>query len=299
MRATQAPKLAIFGDLHKASVPQAVAEFRRFVRDKAVVLACGDVLDPPPETLRQCDYAVVFGGDGTLICAAGVLSPLRIPVIGVNLGKLGYLAEFSVPELKAMFAKIMAGQVSIERRMMLSCRTLPAAVRRSSGGRTEKRARCRLLSAVNEVFITAGPPYRVIELEISLDGHRVARCISDGLIVSTPTGSTAYNLSAGGPILPGPLKAMVVTPICPHSLSFRSIVIDASYVVEIRGVQVNQGTTVAVDGQVLCRLEPDAVVRIRKASREFLIVSNPLRNPWDTLATRLHWAEMPKYLQPR
>ncbi len=300
MRARQAPKLVIFGDLHKSSVPQAVAEFRRFVRDKAVVLACGDVLDPPPETLRQCDYAVVFGGDGTLICAARVLSPLRIPVIGVNLGKLGYLAEFSVPELRAVFDRIMAGKVAVERRMMLSCRTLPEAMRSPSGGPTEKRARCRFLSpAVNEVFITAGPPYRVIELEISLDGHRVARCISDGLIVSTPTGSTAYNLSAGGPILPGSMMAMVVTPICPHSLSFRPIVIDASRVVEIRGVQVNQGTTVAVDGQVLCGLEPDAVVRIRKASREFLIVSNPLRNPWDTLATRLHWAEMPKYLQPR
>jgi len=298
MRARHTPRIVILGDFHKSSVPQAVAEFRRFARDKALILACVDIADHPPEALRQCDYAVVFGGDGTLICAARVLSPLRIPVIGINLGKLGYLAEFSLPELKGSFGRIMAGRVSVERRMMLACQLLPGS--HSRRGRSDRAGKCQLdAPAVNEVFITAGPPFRVVELEICLDGHRVARCISDGLIVSTPTGSTAYNLSAGGPILPGSMKAMVVTPICPHSLSFRPIVIDASRVVEIRGVRVNEGTSVAVDGQVRCRLEHDAVVRIRKTRREFLIVNNPMRNPWDTLATRLHWAEMPKYAQPR
>ena len=112
------PKLVIFGDSYKPSVPQAIAEFRRFVRDKARILTCGGVADCLPEILRQCDYAVVFGGDGSLISAARVLSPMRIPVIGVNLGKLGYLAEFSVSELERQFDEIIVGKPSIERRMM-------------------------------------------------------------------------------------------------------------------------------------------------------------------------------------
>jgi NAD+ kinase len=282
------PKLVLFGDSHKPSVPQAIVEFRRFVRDKARILSCGDVAECRTEILRQCDYAVVFGGDGSIISAARVLSPMRVPVIGVNLGKLGYLAEFSVPELKRLFDRIAAGKISIERRMMLACQVSSGSGRRPPAGRFRG-------TAVNDVFITAGPPFRVIELEIAVDGHSVARCVSDGLIVSTPTGSTAYNLSAGGPILPGSMKALVVTPICPHSLSFRPIVIDAARVVEIKGVRLNEGTTLATDGQVRLGLTPDSVVRITKAGRDFLVVNNPVRNVWDTLATKLGWAEMPKY----
>jgi len=293
------PKLVIFGDPHKPSVPQAVAAFRRFVRGKAQILASGRIADSRVETLRQCDYAVVFGGDGSLISAARVLSPMRIPVIGVNLGKLGYLAEFSVLELERQFDRIVAGKISIERRMMLTCRILSGSERVSRRGSRTAPQRCRFrASAVNDVFITAGPPFRVVELEIAVNGDRVARCISDGLIVSTPTGSTAYNLSAGGPILPGSMRAMVVTPICPHSLSFRPIVIDAASTVEIRGVRLNEGTTVAIDGQVHLGLPLGRTVRITKASREFLVVNNPLRNGWDTLATRLGWAGMPRYAQP-
>jgi len=295
---TRIPKLAIFGDTHRPSVPQAIAEFRRFAGGKAQILACGTGVDRDADTLRRCDYAVVFGGDGTLISAARVLSPLRIPVIGVNLGKLGYLAEFSVPELEQQFDRIVSGKVPIERRMMLACRVLPASKKGAGPGLIAPKAGPVLASAVNDVFVTAGPPFRVIELEIAVDGDRVARCIGDGLIVSTPTGSTAYNVSAGGPILPASMKAMVVTPICPHSLSFRPIVISAASTVEIRGVRLNKGTTVAVDGQVHFGLDPGCAVRITKAPREFLVVNNPLRNAWDTLATRLGWAGTPKYTQP-
>lgn len=293
------PKLVVFGDPHRPSVPQAVAEFRRFVRGKAQILAYEAGADRDVETLRRCDYAVVFGGDGSLISAARVLSPMQIPVIGVNLGKLGYLAEFSVPELEGQFDRIVSGKVPIERRMMLACRVLPASGKGGGPGRRPApKAGPVLASAVNDVFVTAGPPFRVIELEIAVDGDRVARCIGDGLIVSTPTGSTAYNVSAGGPILPASMKAMVVTPICPHSLSFRPIVISAASTVEIRGVRLNEGTTVAIDGQVHFGLGPGCTVRITKSAREFLVVNNPLRNAWDTLATRLGWAGTPKYTQP-
>ena len=274
------PKLVVFGDPQKGSVSEVIADFTQFVAGKADILCSGTIEKCTTDALGQCDFAVVFGGDGSIITAARNLAQTRVPVIGVNMGKLGYLAEFSVGELKELFSSIIAGQTSIEKRMMLTCK-LP---KQNWVG-----------TALNEVFIAAGPPFSMTELKISVDGHNVASCVSDGLIISTPTGSTAYNLSAGGPILAGAMKAMVVAPICPHSLSFRPIVINAQSTVEITGVRVNNGTTVCVDGQVPWTLSQGEVVRITRAKGDFLVVNNPMRNAWDTLATKLGWAQKPKY----
>jgi NAD+ kinase len=123
----------------------------------------------------------------------------------------------------------------------------------------------------------------------------LAGCIGDGLIISTPTGSTAYNLSAGGPIVSPKMDAVVITPICPHSLSFRPIVIGAESTIEVVGVRVNEGTTVSIDGQVSLRLSIGDMLRVQRQACDFLTVSNPLRSRWDTLATKLRWAEKPKY----
>ena len=212
-------------------------------------------------------------------------SPHRIgiPVIGVNLGKLGYLAEFSVEELKEFFPQLMRGKARIEKRMMLLCLVIKKG----------KEHFCSM--AVNDVFITSGPPFRMIDLQMFVDGQHLGECVSDGLVVSTPTGSTAYSLSAGGPVLSQKMEGIVITPICPHSLSFRPIVIRADSVVEIRGERLNEGTTVSIDGQVSLELDIDDVVEIRREKRDFLIVNNPLRCEWDTLSAKLGWAEKPKY----
>jgi NAD+ kinase len=277
------PKLVIFGDPQKGAVSEAIKEFTEFIQGKADIQCSGTISTCTRDALDACDYAVVFGGDGSIISAARALSQAKVPVIGVNLGKLGYLAEFSVPELKDLFDSIVANQTTIEKRMTLTCRISHRKLKDT---------------AVNDVFIAAGPPFRMIELDISVDGLRVASCISDGLIVSTPTGSTAYNLSAGGPILAGAMNAMVITPICPHSLSFRPIVINAQSTVEICGTRVNNGTTVSIDGQVPCALASGDVVKITRSKGHFLVVNNPMRNAWDTLATKLGWAERPKYNRP-
>ena len=211
---------------------------------------------------------------------------MAVPVIGVNLGKLGYLAEFNLKELRELFDEIITGKTLIEKRMMLGCSVLNNAGEKYFS------------AAVNDIFITAGPPFRMIELQISVDGQSLAGCISDGLIVCTPTGSTAYNLSAGGPILSGKMNAMVITPICPHSLSFRPIVINADSTVEIAGIELNEGTTVSVDGQRVRRLSRGDVVKVCKEESHFLIVNNPRRTQWDTLATKLRWAGKPKYNLP-
>ena len=280
------PKLVIFGDPAKGPVAEAIEEFSRFLRGKAQIVASCYIEKCTADVLGDSDFAVVFGGDGSIISAARDLSEANIPVIGVNLGKLGFLAEFSVSELKTLFDNIISGKAPIERRMLLGC----SVSRTSEADREIFRS-----TAVNDVFVTSGPPYRMIEMSIAVDGQDVASCVSDGLIVSTPTGSTAYNLSAGGPILDGSMEAMVITPICPHSLSFRPIVIAATSQVQIRCTRVNEGTTVSIDGQVSRELSADDVVRVGRQGSSFLVVNNPMRTRWQTLASKLGWAERPKY----
>jgi NAD+ kinase len=283
MAKSNLPRLAVLGDPKREYVLEAIEEFVGFAEGKAeAVIQCATD-ECTAGMLKGVDLAVVFGGGGTIIAAARHLRQGKTPIVGVNVGKLGFLAEFSVDELKEYFEDIVSGQAQVEKRMMLGGAVV-------NDGKEKFRA-----AAVNDVFITAGPPFRMIELRISVDDQSVAGCISDGLIISTPTGSTAYNLSAGGPILSGKMEAMVITPVCPHSLSFRPIVINADSKVEIVGVRVNEGTTVSMDGQFSCKLAVDEVVRIEKEKSDFLIVNNPVRTQWEALASKLSWAGKPKY----
>ena len=283
MGKSKLPKLVIYGDPKKGNVSQAIEEFIGFTNDKAQIIASCVIDECTVEMLKDADFAVVFGGDGTIISAARQLSECHIPVIGVNLGKLGYLAEFSIEELKESFERIIGGKTIIEKRMMLACSV-------SGGDRQEFRS-----AAINDVFINSGPPFRMIELKIAVDGEALASCVSDGLVVCTPTGSTAYNLSAGGPIMADNMEAMVIAPICPHSLSFRPIVIRDDSRVEVCGVHLNEGTTVSVDGQISHKLGIGEVVKIRRHKVDFLVVNNPVRTQWDALAAKLNWAGKPKY----
>ena len=234
--------------------------------------------------LEATDILVV-GGDGTMLSAARDLSETSVPVIGVNVGKLGFLAEFSIDEVIEQFDRIITDASLIEKRMMLRCCIV-------ANGKTRFCS-----TAINDVIVTAGPPFRMIELEMTVRGEPLAACASDGIIVSTPTGSTAYNLSAGGPILSANLSAIVVTPICPHSLSFRPIVINAESKVEIIPKRVNPGTTVTLDGQVSNKLNIGDIVVIEKHKSAFLLVNNPKMTQWDTLAGKLNWAEPPRYIE--
>lgn len=277
------PRLIIFGDVKRQYVTQAVEEFMSFARGKAEILANCLQGDCAEDALSRADFAVVFGGDGTILSAARDLSETKVPVIGVNVGKLGFLAEFSVRELKELFKRIITDSSLIDKRMILSCCVV--------GGQAEKFRS----TAINDVVITAGPPFHLVELKITVNGQALASCLSDGLIISTPTGSTAYNLSAGGPILSANLSAMVITPICPHSLSFRPIVIGAESELEVEFLQINKGTSLVLDGQVQYGLRLGEVVNVSNHKGVFLVVNNPLRTQWDTLAGKLSWAEKPKY----
>jgi len=303
------PKLVIFRDLRKQGVNEAIDEFLSFAEGKAEIVASYGIEDLkqtctaslPPEDARilnKCDYAIVFGGDGSIISTARNVSQASLPVIGVNVGKLGFLAEFSVAELKDFFPRLKNGTVPIDKRMMVNCRIFSDGQGEDRDENPSTKLRTRFCSAaINDIYITAGPPFRMIELKILVDGQPLAGCVTDGLIISTPTGSTAYNLSAGGPILSSKIEAVVITPICPHSLSFRPIVINADSIIEVFGVRVNEGTTISIDGQVSQNLTINDVVRVEKEKSDFLIVNNPIRSKWDTLASKLSWAEKPKYQQ--
>jgi NAD+ kinase len=299
MRKKSLPKLVIFGDPKKEGVNEAIEEFVGFAKDKAEIerysiedlnRADGDSQKSATASKTKIKKSRMPGNDGSIISTVRSVSKASVPVIGVNVGKLGFLAEFSVDELKDFFPSLVKGTVRTEKRMMLNCSIF-------DNGRRKRRVRRFSSAAINDVCITAGPPFRTIELKILVDNQPLAGCVSDGLIISTPTGSTAYNLSAGGPILSPKIEAMVITPICPHSLSFRPIVINADSKVEVFGIRVNEGTTVSIDGQVFSSLSIDDVIRIARQDSDFLIVNNPLRSQWDTLATKLSWAEKPKYKQ--
>lgn len=277
------PKLIVFGELSRPHVREAMERFLAFADAQAEII--GNCLETGCEAndLRQADFAVVFGGDGTILRAARELCQTSVPVIGVNVGKLGFLAEFSIEELTEQFDRIVKGQTLIEKRMILHCDVL------------RQGREIFTYTAVNDVVITAGPPFNMLELKLTVQNQKLAVCIGDGVIVSTPTGSTAYNLSAGGPILSANLSAIVLTPICPHSLSFRPIVLNADQQLRIEPLRVNEETTLLLDGQMRQRLLVNDVVAIRKHAGQFLVVNNPLRTQWDTLATKLNWAQKPRY----
>ena len=277
------PKLIIFGDAKRDFVTEAIDNFAAFAKDKAGIIANCFRGDCAVDVLNKADFAVVFGGDGTILSAARDLSESDVPVIGVNVGKFGFLAEFSVDELKDLFDRIVTDEALIEKRMVLRC-TISRAGRETF---------CS--TAINDVVITAGDPFSLVDLKMTVRSQPLADCVSDGLIISTPTGSTAYNLSAGGPILSANISSIVITPICPHSLSFRPIVISADSTIQIQSQRLNRGTTIRLDGQVSTKLTTEDIVTVEKDKGSFLLINNPLRTQWDTLAGKLSWAERPKY----
>ena len=279
------PVIVIFGNPHKDRVAAQIAEFRDFSHGRVEIADSCDIDGVDDFTWPECDFAVVFGGDGSIISVARGASCRGIPVVGVNTGKLGFLAEFNINELKKYFTEIFENRGEFSRRVALDCEVI-------SDGESVFHS-----NAINDIFIAAGPPYRMIELKISVNGQPLAGCVSDGLIVSTPTGSTAYNLSSGGPIIAAGMEAAVITPICPHSLSFRPIVISSGSEIEVFCLTANKGTALLVDGQISLPLNSNNAVRIRGGEHRFILVKNPMRTQWDTLATKLGWAEKPKYNQ--
>jgi NAD+ kinase len=235
------------------------------------------------ELPRLVDLLLVLGGDGTLLSMATRVSQSGrdLPILGVNFGHLGFLAEINFPELFPLLESALIGSAAIERRLILGARVL-----RGSACVAEYRA-------LNDVVITRGSLSRVIELAVSVDGVFVARFTGDGLIISSPTGSTAYNLSAGGPILHPAVDGLVLTPIAPHTLSNRPVVVPGSarVLVTASTLDNDQEVILTLDGQIGLALEPGDMVETQQHEPPVRLIKAPTNSYFDVLRQKLKWVE--------
>ncbi len=223
------------------------------------------------------DFIVVLGGDGTLLSVARLVYRNDVPILAVNLGSLGFLTEITLDELYPMLEKVIEGEYTTDERTMLE-----AFIYRHG----EKIAEYRVL---NDVVIHKGTLARIIQLEAKIDGLYLTTYRADGLIIATPTGSTAYSLAAGGPIIYPCVPALILNPICPFTLSQRPIVIDDSSVIEVTLLTENEDVFVTLDGQVGFALRVRDVVRVKKAENKIKLIKNPYRNFFEVLRTKLRW----------
>jgi NAD+ kinase len=223
----------------------------------------------------EADLAVVMGGDGSILRAALQMEERQIPILGVNLGKLGFLAGLDPDQLLNVLPDVAAGRVRIVEHLMFHC-----AVMR--GGQKVAET-----LGLNEAAIFAGPPFSMLTAELYVDAELATTYACDGLIISTPVGSTAHSLSAGGPILRKTLAAFVICPICPHTLTVRPVVDTADRVYEVIVPEPNEGTTVVVDGRPLWRLGPDDRVRVVRAEPTFKLIECGGHSYYRTLRDKL------------
>ena len=228
---------------------------------------------------RRADLVVVLGGDGTLLSVARLVHKRGIPIAGVNLGSLGFLTEIPLPELYSTLEQVLAGRYTLEERIMLDTCVI----------RKGKRI-CRQ-AVLNDVVINKAAMARIIDMETYMNRKYVATFKADGLILSTPTGSTAYCLAAGGPIVYPTVDALVLIPICPHTLTNRPIVVPDGFSVEIVLRSKNEDVYLTLDGQTGLSLETGDVVKVTKSPYRTRLVASPTRNYFGILRTKLMWGE--------
>lgn len=227
----------------------------------------------------QVDLIVVLGGDGTLLSVVRVVRGRDIPILGVNLGGLGFLTATTLEALYPTLEAVLRGEYTAEERMVLG-----ATLTRAGEPVADYQA-------LNEVVIAKGALGRLIDLEVSVDGQMVTAYRADGLIIATPTGSTAYNLSAGGPILFPTMDAVVLTPICSHALTNRPIVLPATVRLEVTLLTDTPDVALSLDGQPGLAVTPKDVVQVRRADSRIRLIRDPQKTYFQVLRTKLKWGE--------
>jgi NAD+ kinase len=293
MRDTERPgrmqRVMIVAKRQRPEARQAARRVARLLQRRGVTVAfdpdtaralAGRASRRRPDTrLGPADLYVVIGGDGTLLSVARAIAAHPRPILGVNLGGLGFLTETSLEEVEGALDDTLAGRSTIERRM-------PLEVALQRGARVVARQ-----TVLNDVVITKSALARIIDLALAIDRQFVTVYKADGLIVSTPTGSTAYSLSAGGPIIHPSLEALVIAPICPHTLTMRPLVVPAAARVEITLRTGDSEVFLTLDGQVGHPLRARDRVRVRRGRAPILMVRSRGRNYYDVLRRKLHWGE--------
>jgi NAD+ kinase len=283
-------KIRSVGVCLKHDQPQAVAtvrELHEWLIDRGIEVRldaqCAVWCDEPAHTTadlaQQCDLLVVLGGDGTLLAAAREIGRQPVPIVAVNLGTLGFLTEINVDELYPALEQVLDGTAAAVSRMRLE-----VVARR--GAQVTGR-----YQALNDAVISKNALSRMIDVEARADGEDVTTYHADGLIVATPTGSTAYSLSAGGPLLLPGTDVIVLTPICPHSLNQRPLVLPKSSRVELTVRTRGGEVSLTVDGQEGLELQDGDVIEITRSEFPVYIIASPSRTRFEILRAKLRWGE--------
>jgi len=285
------------GIITKQNKPEAVAIMGRlmeWLREKGVEVYIEEGIEKlldqnrtPPflnavkkeEIPSRSEMIIVLGGDGTLLSVARLVGSLEVPILGVNLGGLGFLTEITLEELHRVLERVIRGDFTADERVVLHA----SVIRRGE--------RMAEFTVLNDAVINKGALARIIDLEMTINGEYLTTFKSDGLILSTPTGSTAYNLSAGGPIVYPSLHCIIITPICPHTLTNRPIMIPDD--VEVRALLKSrqQEVYLTLDGQQGFALEYEDVVEVKKAEGRILLIKSPYRDYFEVLREKLKWGE--------
>jgi NAD+ kinase len=268
---------------HAPNIEEIVSELVDYLEKKSIHCLLEDVAArkihrgdglPREEVPARADLVIVLGGDGTLLSIAHLAALENVPVLGVNLGRLGFLTEVPIDEIYMTLESLLAGDERIisPRRML------------------EAKCRGKQYYCLNDVVINKGALARMIQIGLWIDGKEIAALKADGFIISTPTGSTGYSLSAGGPILQPFIPALILSPICPHTLSFRPMVVSLDSTVSIQLLTAGEEVYLTLDGQRGVLIGRNDVVEVRRADCELHLVSSPQRNFFDLLKEKLGWA---------
>lgn len=274
--------IALFPNLSKAASLNLALGLCDFLKSRGVTVAVeDDKAASIPEALplssvdiSKCDYLVSMGGDGTLLALVQRYADLDIPILGINLGHLGFLTSVPHSQAYAAMTQLIEGKCTVQRRLAME-------------GQNQKGQKCL---AVNDFVMHRGDIPGLIDLAVHVDGIYLNTFCCDGLIISTPSGSTAYSMAAGGPIVAADLEAIILTPICPHTLSNRPMVFMPKQDLQIQYLSEYKSIELANDGIAAMRLCTGDVLRIHKAQRAFSLVSLPLTDPFLTLRTKLGWS---------
>lgn len=287
-RATSAPvTVGLLGNAAKPDIGAAVTAAAAACRAHGLrLLAAGELAAAAPtgvevlpeaDLIAACDVVVALGGDGTMLRAVRAVGQSSVPLLGVNLGSLGYLTDIPLPDLGRAFAQLAAGDYHLEDRSQVQC-----AVRRD--GR-----QLAALTALNDLVLNMGPLPRAIEMELRLDGDSLGHFLGDGVVVATPTGSTAYNLSAGGPICQTSVPCLLIAPICPHALGMRPLVVPEPTLIEIILLGTGEGAVLTADGQEVVRVADGDHLEFGLAEARVRLVKFPQSSFYRVMRHKLNW----------
>lgn len=302
------PRVLLLCNLGKEMVTEALQSFRPWLAERAEIVGEFATREVTPEVidrLPQADLALVLGGDGTLLSQARVMVEHGVPILGINFGKLGFLAEFLVDEVQKHWDLIASGGARVTERIMLEVTVYPAGSPQWGGINGDANRERPTMpepvfkgTALNDAVVVAGPPYRMVEIELIIEPQwsrqSATTFTGDGVVVSTPSGSTAYNLSAGGPIISPGIDGMCVAPLNPQSLAFRPIVFSGQCDMWMHLHRANEGTALVLDGQGFIPLSVGQQIQVKKYAKTLSLIHNPELSYWTMLSHKMHWAASPR-----